>query len=57
MKLETLIGIFIVLIVGLLSVVSMEALTTLGMFAIGWNIPNVSKALATRFRNRNKVEA
>lgn len=53
MKLETLIGIFIVLIVGLLSVVSMEALTTLGMFAIGWQIPDMSKALATRFRNQN----
>ena len=55
MKLETLIGIFIILIVGLLSVVSMELLTVLGMFAIGWQIPNISRALADRFRKNNGV--
>lgn len=57
MKLETLISLFIFVILMLLMIVEREAVYFLGLFAIGWQIPNASKWIAARFRNHNNVEA
>ena len=57
MKLETLISLFIFVLLMLLMLVERDVVYFLGLFAIGWQIPGVSKALANRFRNRNCVEA
>lgn len=57
MKLEHLFGIVFVIMVGLLSAVSPDAVYMLGLFAIGWQIPGLSKTLANLFRKRNQVEA
>ena len=57
MKLETLISIFIIALLCLMIFVERDVVYILGLFAIGWNLPDVSKFLAARFRNRNQVEA
>ena len=57
MKLETLISLFIFALLMLLILIERDAVYFLGLFAIGWQIPEISKALANRFRNRNSVEA
>ena len=55
MKLETIIGLVLVLLLGVLSVVEIQALYLLGLFAIGWQIPDISRALASIFRKNNGV--
>lgn len=57
MKLETLIGLVILALVGLLSLASPEAVNLLGLFAIGWTIPDASRFLVGLFRKRNIKEA
>ena len=53
MKLETLISLFIFSLLMLLIVTERDVVYFLGLFAIGWQIPNMSKALAAAFRKRN----
>ena len=57
MKLETLISLVLFALLMLLVVVERDVVYFLGMFAIGWQLPAIGKALASRFRNRNRVEA
>ena len=57
MKLETLFSIFIIALLCLMTIVERDVVFYLGLFSIGWNLPDISKFLAARFRNRNRVEA
>lgn len=57
MKLETLISLFTFVLLMLLMLVERDVVYFLGLFAIGWQLPSISKYLAARFRNRNCVEA